>query len=112
MFNKKTNTYPVKLLLIIRSEGDTNSTDSNEFPKYYLYYENNYDMPIPPSIGISLNIWKPIKIKDILIKGNETFCFLEEQVLPSEKFEELLDKYQFHLAVEGWQQNTKGGVRP
>ena len=113
MFDKKPkNSYPVKLLLIIRSEGDTNSTDINEFPKYYLYYENDYEMSIPPAIGISFNIWKPIKIKDIIVRGNETICFLEEQVLPSEKFEELMEKYRFHLSVEGWKENKSGGIRP
>ena len=113
MFKKnRTISYPTKLLLVIRSEGDTNSTEVDKFPKYYLYYENDYDMPIPPSIGVSLNIWKPIKITEIIIRNNETICHLEEQVIPFDKFEEKLEEYQFHLSVEGWRENKSGGIRP
>ena len=111
MFDKNNkNTYLVQLLLIIRSEGNTDSTDINIFPKYYLNYQKTYEMPIPPSIGISFSIWKPIKIKDVILRGDEVICILEEQILPSEKFEELMEKYQFHLSVENWKENKSGRI--
>jgi len=108
MFMKdKINTYPVKLLLTIRSEGDTDSTDINIFPNYYLCYDKTSEMLIPPSIGISLMIWKPIKIIEIILRSEEVICRLEDQILPSEQFEELMEKYKFHLSVENWNENNR-----
>lgn len=108
MFIKnKTHTYPVHLLLTVRSEGDTNSTDTNYFPKYYVCYDKTCDMLIPPSIGVSFMIWKPIKINEIILRGNEVICRLEDQILPSEQFEKLLDEYKFHLSVENWNEKNR-----
>ncbi len=108
MFNKnKAHAYPVHLLLTIRSEGDTNSTDTNHFPKYYISYDKKCDMLIPPSIGVSFMIWKPIKINEIILRGDEVICKLEEQILPSGNFEKLMEEYSFHLSVESWNETNR-----
>ncbi len=108
MFTKnKENTFPVILLLTIRSEGDTESTDADIFPSYYSTYNKTFEMLIPPSIGISVMIWKPIKIKEIILRDDEVICHLEDQILPSEQFEELMDKYQFHLLSGNWSESNR-----
>ena len=113
MFNKSNvQIYPVILYLTIRSEGDTEGNDPEVFPKYYIYYKKSYDMPISPYIGLSFFIWKPIKIKDVYIRGNEVMCFLDEQILPFERFDELMKKYQPYLLTENWEENKSAGIRP
>jgi hypothetical protein len=99
-------TYTAKFSLCIRSD-DSDGKLRGE-PMYELRYIKSADLPIPPAPGISILTWKPTKIIEVIIDNNcEVTCHFEDQILPAERFEMLMEKYKNYLSRGGWEEDIQ-----
>ena len=104
-------TYTAKLSLYIRSD-DANGT----YPggsSYELRYIKTAEMPMPPAPGISVMTWKPTPITEVIIDNDgDIICHFEDQVLPADRFEQLMERYKKYLANGGWQEDIHLRIWP
>jgi len=98
--------YTVKLTLNIRSDDSDGMFPGGSM--YELHYKKTAVLPIPPAPGISVLTWKPTKIKEVIIcNDGSIICFFDDQVLPVERFEILVDRYKYYLITGGWEEDVQ-----
>ncbi len=104
-------TYTARFSLTIRSDDSDGKLPGDS--KFELHYKKSAELPIPPAPGISILTWKPTKIKDVIIyNGGVVICFFEDQVLPVEEFELLMDRYKNYLSDGGWEEDLQHRAWP
>ncbi len=99
-------TYIARLALYIRSDDSDGKLPSESM--YELHYSKTAELPIPPAPGLSVLTWKPTIIKEVIVDNNgEIICHFEDQVLPANRFEALMEKYQSYLSSGGWEEDIQ-----
>lgn len=103
--------YTVKLTLNIRSDDSDGMFPGGSM--YELHYKKTAVLPIPPVPGISIMTWKPTRIKEVIIcNDGSILCFFEDQVLPVDRFEILMDRYKQYLSTGGWEEDAQQRTWP
>lgn len=99
-------TYTATLILNIRSDDSDGMLTGGS--KYQLHYKKIAELPIPPAPGISILTWKPTRIKEVIIYNDgDIICFIEDQVLPVDRFEILMERYKKYLSPGGWEEDVQ-----
>ena len=99
-------TYIAKLALYIRSDDSDGKLPSESM--YELHFSKTAELPIPPAPGLSILTWKPTIIKEVIVDNNgELICHFDDQVLPVDRFEILMDKYKHYLSRGGWEEDIQ-----
>ncbi len=99
---KESKVYPVRLYVTIHSDAGDDEIGL-DVPAHSLSFEKETELPIPPFVGLEISIWKGMPIESVLITDEgEVRCFLEDQLLPSARFEKHMEKYQCYLNDGGW----------